>query len=68
MSRSFVIRVAIELGEHGAELAVLGPDAQGMVEQVHSFGLQQNRHGQALGAAKAGRGSAAVDAANPSLI
>ena len=40
------IGVAGKLGVHGAELAVLGPNAQGMVEQVHGFGLQVDRRRQ----------------------
>ena len=47
--------MAGELGEHGTELAVLGPDVQGMVEYVHGFGLQQNRHRSDTGCRK-GRG------------
>src|SRR3954463_15875427 len=37
------IGVAGELGIGGAELAPLGPDAEGMVEQAHGFGLQVDR-------------------------
>ena len=62
------VGVAGELGEHGTELAMLGPDAQGMVEDVHGFGLQQNRLCRALVPTEAGRGSAATDAAIPPLI
>ena len=48
------VGIALELGQHGAELAPHGPEAKGLVKQVHRSDLQA-RPALAAEAAKAGR-------------